>query len=299
MSERKKEIDFLIIGVQKSATSWLYDCINEHPQICVPKYKKEVEYIGGELYNKNGLEWYFSLLDHCGTDSVKGDVSVEYMYNKHSAELIKKFIPNVKLIVSLRNPVERAISAYYWYLRKGLISSERSMIETFKYLKKNYQEGNKNAEGIDIIERGMYHEQLESYLNYFDKSQLLILLYEEIKLNPGSVLKKIFSFLNVDENFVPKSILEKPKQNSYSNWIIKFERLNPNSRLIAGIADKINHLLLSNANRQKIPPQELEGAAILSDLYDSSINKTKVIIESFPAWRQPQMDISKVWRKIF
>ena len=65
MSEVKEKIDFLIIGAQKSATSWLYDCISEHPQICVPKQKKEIEYIGGELYKKNGLEWYFSLLNHC------------------------------------------------------------------------------------------------------------------------------------------------------------------------------------------------------------------------------------------
>lgn len=297
MSEVKDKIDFLIIGVQKSATSWLYECISEHPQICVSKQKKEIEYIGGELYKKNGLEWYFSLFDHCGGEKVKGDASVEYLYNESSPELVKQFLPNAKLIVSLRNPNERAISAYYWYLRKGLLSSEKSMSETLTYLKKCYKEGKKNIAGIDIIERGIYHEQLARYLKYFDGSQLLILLYEEIKSNPASVLKKLFAFLNVDENFIPKSILDKPKQNSYSKWVIKFERLNPRSKIIAGIAHALNRVLLGFGNKEKASPHEKEGCDILSELYKDSINKTKAIIESLPANNQPGMDILKTWNK--
>jgi len=297
MSEVKEKIDFLIIGAQKSATSWLYDCISEHPQICVPKQKKEIEYIGGELYKKNGLEWYFSLLNHCGGEKVKGDVSVEYLYNENSPELLKQFLPNVKLIVSLRNPNERAISAYYWYLRKGLLPSDKSMSETLTYLKESHEEGKKNVAGIDIIERGIYDEQLARYLKYFDGSQLLVLLYEEIKLNPKAVLKKLFAFLNVDENFIPKSMLDKPKQNSYSKLVIKFERLNPNSKIIAGIAHGLNRVLLSFGNKEKSSPLEKDGAGILSELYKDSINKTKSIIESLPVNNQPKMDILKTWNK--
>jgi hypothetical protein len=203
----------------------------------------------------------------------------------------------VKLIVSLRNPNERAISAYYWYLRKGLLPSDKSMSETLTYLKESHEEGKKNVAGIDIIERGIYDEQLARYLKYFDGSQLLVLLYEEIKLNPKAVLKKLFAFLNVDENFIPKSMLDKPKQNSYSKLVIKFERLNPNSKIIAGIAHGLNRVLLSFGNKEKSSPLEKDGAGILSELYKDSINKTKSIIESLPVNNQPKMDILKTWNK--
>src|SRR5687768_7836818 len=103
--------DFLVIGAQKCATTWLYECLKDHPQICLPKSKKEVEYIGGDLYKEKGMDWYLSLIDHCGEDKVKGDVSVEYIINPDSPEILHTLNPELKFIVSVRNPVDRALSA--------------------------------------------------------------------------------------------------------------------------------------------------------------------------------------------
>src|SRR5215472_8103927 len=119
MFTQKNIPDFLVIGSQKCATSWLYDCLNEHPQICMPRHKREIEYIGGQLYKEKGMDWYLSLLGHCNGEKVKGDVSVEYIVNDESPRLLYDLNPNLKFILNVRNPVDRAMSALNWYTRKG------------------------------------------------------------------------------------------------------------------------------------------------------------------------------------
>ena len=89
MENKKQPLNFLVIGAQKCATTWLFECLNEHPDICLPKHKREVEYMGGPLYKEQGgQQWYLSLLNHCDNNKVKGDVSVEYIINNESPQLI-------------------------------------------------------------------------------------------------------------------------------------------------------------------------------------------------------------------
>ncbi len=281
------KIDFLVIGSQKCATTWLYECLKDHPQIHVPQDKKEVEYIGGDLYKAKGADWYFSLVGNAHAGQLKGDVSVEYIFNPFSAQLVKEMVPGIKLIASLRNPAERAISAYYWYLRKGHISAEKNIVEVFTQLKEAYLANKLDTPCIDIITRGLYDLQLQRYLDVFPAEQIMISYYDEISDSPLAALKKLYSFLGVTDDFVPPSLNARPKQNSYSKWLLGFERLNPKSRIIAKISNKLNQLFSKKSNNKSYSETEVAAFNIIQPLFVDSINSTRRIIESLPRANQP------------
>ncbi|MBG9375479.1 sulfotransferase domain-containing protein [Panacibacter sp. DH6] len=292
------KLDFLVIGAQKCATTWLYECLKEHPQICLPADKKEVEYLGGKIYLERGADWYFSLVNEAQQGQLRGDVSVEYMWDPKSPAVVKEFLPNVKMIASLRNPAERAISAYYWYLRKGLLPANHSIKQTFEQLRTSYLEGQLSEPGIDIILRGFYDVQLSRYLQIFSPSQLLVFLYEDIKEHPIEVLRQIFRFIGISEEFIPDSLNERPKQNSQSKLIMRFERMAPKSKIIAAISNKLNQFL-SGLGKEKIrSKEELDAIEILIPLFETSVNGTFELIKSLPAENQPlQKNILSVWNK--
>lgn len=294
----KDQLDFLVIGAQKCATTWLYECLKEHPQICLPADKKEVEYIGGKIYKEKGADWYFSLVNEAKPNQLKGDVSVEYMWDASSPALVKELLPNIKLIASLRNPADRAISAYYWYLRKNLLPADRNILQTFQHLKECCLSGQIETTGVDIILRGMYHKQLSNYTNLFKPEQLLVLLYEEIKENPALVLDKIFTFLNVTKNFVPASINERPKKNSYSKWLVAFERISPKSKIIAALSNRLNQVIAPQQKEQKLSKEVRDAYNLLTDLFEDSVTQTNKLIQNLPKANQPlQKNILSIWNK--
>ena len=235
-------LDFLVIGAQKCATTWLHSCLSEHPDLTLPLKKREVEYLGGDLYQEKGRDWYFSLFDVQSEQKKMGDVSVEYLYDYRAPPVVKSFAPNVKLIVSLRNPVDRAVSAFFWHLRKGNIEAmelEEGLHQALIALKAGEPQ-KANPYLINTLERGYYAVQLERYLKCFDSEQLLVLAYDEVAGDAGDVLKKIYGFLEVDQDFKPSSLASQPKKNSYLKSLIALQRLAPKSLLLGKITDSLN-----------------------------------------------------------
>jgi Sulfotransferase domain len=277
MSEAKNIPDFLVIGSQKCATSWLYDCLSEHPEICVPKHKKEIEYIGGHLYKENGLDWYLSLFDHCEGTKVKGAVSVEYIVNDESPGLLFDINPGMKFILNVRDPADRAISALKWYTRKGAIPDSPELLkpqleEAVKAFDKTpYRLMEYNLH--DVLYRGLYNMLLEKYYAHFRKENFLVIHYEDIKKDPEKTLKKIFAFLNVDVAFIPQSMVTQPKKNSGNRFLVKLERLAPKNRFVAFIVDKL-HQVIPEKKSASAPENEI--SSILKEFYAQRNEMVKI-----------------------
>ena len=122
---------FIIAGAGKSGTTALWAYLNQHPEICMSRIKEPMFFTnllgyrqGGSIeapvYEgryKSGLEWYEKLFAKCCQKRALGEASTAYMYAKDAAGLIKKTLPEVKLIFLLRNPVDRLYSNY-WQERK-------------------------------------------------------------------------------------------------------------------------------------------------------------------------------------
>lgn len=265
-------LNFLVIGAQKCATTWLYECLNTHPQICLPKHKREIEYMGGPLYNENGgLQWYLSLLSHCDNEKVKGDVSVEYIINKYSPQLLHDLNPQMKFILSTRDPVTRAMSAIKWYTRKGALpANEDEIWQGFINAVKTFSpDEDIFSAGIyhDVLHRGLYHKLLKNYYDLFDASQFLIIPYEDVQKNPSGVLKSVFSFLNVDESFIPPNIDTKPKKNSNNKLLINIERKFSKNKLVSYAVNKLHQAFPGN-EKQSYSENEKQLINIFTDFYD-------------------------------
>lgn len=236
-------IDFLVIGAQKCASSWLYYCLKDHPELNLPQKKKEVEYIGGELYKKNGgIDWYHNLFDK-KPNQINGDVSVEYLFDANSPEEIHKHYSNCKFVVLLRNPTERLKSAYFWYRRKSIIGEETVISDEIV----NFVNGVTVSPLVaDLFSRGYYHQQIINFTRYFDLSQFCFVLFDQIQLKPIETIQEIYSFLDVNTEFIPPSISKRPKKNSYNPILIKLESLFSKQRWASFLLDILNQSIANN-----------------------------------------------------
>ena len=189
------KVDFIGIGGQKCATSWIFKCLSEHPQVCVCS-SKETHFFCDDKKFAQGLEFYQQHFSHCKDSQVTGEFSSAYLGSSQAPQRIKDFFPNVKLLVSFRHPVDRAFSHYLHLKAKKMIEAD----ETMAMAAKKYPE---------IIEYSMYGKCLERYLNIFSAEQILIVWYDDIQKDPISFIKQVYKFLEVDENFVPKIINQK------------------------------------------------------------------------------------------
>ncbi len=290
--------DFLVIGAQKCATSWLYYCLKEHPELHLPAQKREVEYIGGDLYQERGPDWYYTLFDGANDDQVVGDVSVDYIVDARSPKLVKEQLPDVRLIASLRHPVDRSISAYYWYLRRNSLPDDLPLEEGLNraLVSVGNVSGGESSAFAEILERGRYDIQLKRYLDVFPPEQLAVVLYEDIAEKPKDVLEQIYGLLGVRTDFEPASLNVRPKENSYVQALIRLERVMPKSRVLSWTANKANQYV-SSMGRKRSPPQlSVELERKLKAFFEPSILETQRILETLPDSNRPRdYHLSERW----
>lgn len=201
----KSKPDFLIVGAQKAGTTSLYNYLIQHPKIIKNKSWKEVHYFDQLENYQQGMSWY---LGHFPNKFYKGnkllvEATPEYLYYKHVPQLIKQDLGNIKIIIILRNPIDRAYSAWQMYHSFSDNPNEHLRV---KYDHRSFseaiqQEINSQSESDNepyhYLERGKYVYQLENYFNYFNKSNILILNFNELK-QIGHLLNEVCKFLNIE-----------------------------------------------------------------------------------------------------
>ena len=219
------KVDFFIIGAPKAGTTSLYHYLNEHPQVEMSS-QKEPDYFSdkaiheqGMYYGKNRvdtLDKYESLFVQ-KESVVYGEGSVSYLFYDNVAEDIKKYNPNAKIIVMLRNPIERAFSHYLMDYRLGLISDSFENIIAKKSKHKNahlfYQQ---------YIEVSKYGKQIQRYLDFFEKENILFIDYEDFKKNVSKTVDQVYNFLNISTEFAADI---NTKHNTFTmpkNKVIRF-----------------------------------------------------------------------------
>ena len=211
--------DFLIIGVKKGGSTSLYRNLVTHPRI-EPCLTKEVDYFN--RYFRKGTNWYrshFPLIlfkkysRKVGREFVTGEATPTYIYHPHAPKRIKKILPKVKLIVILRNPVDRAFSHYNMaVLHKNenlnfdeAIENEQKRIEgEFERMENDEDYFSYNFQTYSFLQSGMYAKQLKRWLEIFPKKQFLILKSEDFNQNPQIIFNQVFDFLNLPNWTVKK-----------------------------------------------------------------------------------------------
>ena len=187
--------NFIGLGVEKAATSWIFACLYEHPEVCIPI--KEINFFSEDELWQQGKQYYESIFsERCNSPNlIKGEFSTSYFFLPGVANRIKDVYPNAKLIVNLRNPIDRAFSNYVNDLKAGAVDTEISFEKALKA--KNY-----------YLDQGHYKEQLERYFELFDRNQIKVLVYDDLD-QPLEFIQSVFSFLEVNDSFVPVVLNEK------------------------------------------------------------------------------------------
>lgn len=203
--------NFLIIGAAKSGTTAIYTYIKQHPQIFMseqkelrffsytsePIIKPPKDYIHPAITTLKEYQQHFTQV----TDEIAiGESSPMYLYTPGTAERIKHHIPEVKLLAILRNPIQRAYSAYTHALRewKEPAGSFESALQ---------QEDERIAAGWGMLwhykKSGLYYQQLLPYYDIFNPEQIKVVLYDDLVANTNQLLQDIFKFLGVEPSFRP------------------------------------------------------------------------------------------------
>jgi len=286
-------IDFFIIGGQKCATTWLYHCLKDHPEIEIGGRKNEKNYFGGELFYKYGEKWFWSLFPYNNSEKIIGHASINYFYDDQSPHILYNNFPNSKIILSLRDPVDRAISAANWYARLNIV--KESNLDKILEISINDFKNKKESIYSKIIDYGFYSNRLDLYTDLY-KNQVLVLLYDEIKNKQFGVLKKLYSFLGLNKiDYIPLSAYRKPKVSIYNKSLVMFEKkikkipfLEKSFRLNLELISKI----ISIKNNKKIKPEIFHT---LKSIYDKDISllvKKKIFSEN-----SDSINILKQWIK--
>ena len=197
----------MIVGVQKAATTSLFEILSNHSSI-TPSLRKEIHYFDDDewYFKKSSINEYhgFFPLPYCVP---KGNILFEatplYIYHPEVAQRLFKYNPELKLIILLRDPAYRALSAwamYHYTFKDGEYShlhDARTFKEAIEQELNKIDDINYYTNKIGYVKRGIYHYQIENYFNYFKKNKVLILESSDLNNNFKNTLKLIHDFLEI------------------------------------------------------------------------------------------------------
>ncbi|HEY4481622.1 MAG TPA: sulfotransferase domain-containing protein [Candidatus Brocadiaceae bacterium] len=270
---------FVVIGAPRSNTRWLAQCLSEHPEIALPPqevYFFTTRRVVSSNWSK-GLEWYSKLFEKCVEPRSKtwGEVTPVYLFDEDTPHLMYQCIPDAKLICCLRDQSQRAYSWYRLFLRfnPDLFGTDYSFKKFLTYHN-------------DVYGReGFYLEHLQRYLSLYSGESMLILLNDDLKIDPIDYVQKVYHFLGVDSAFVPSSVNkhinpmnpEVPKSktlqkiSTYIEQSYKLRKLGLDK--VSDVINRINTLRVSKDDyplRHQLDP---EMRARMADLYQEHNKK--------------------------
>ncbi|WP_372972235.1 sulfotransferase family protein [Marinobacter sp.] len=189
--------NFIIIGAARSGTTSLYLYLDQHPEIYFSPVK-EINFFSNPRIWKKGFGWYERHFNRAKNAKAIGEASTSYTVSpflEKAAERISDYRADVKLLYIVRDPISRLMSHYRNEVHRGV---ER----------RSFSEMVRNIEHETIGWQGRYNYQLEQFLKFFAREQILVLSFDELHKSSKNIVRDIFGFLGVDEDF-PVSNIQK------------------------------------------------------------------------------------------
>jgi len=281
-----RDPNFMLIGAQKAGTSWLDAMMRQHPDVFLPQIKELHFFNLVERYNQ-GIDAYRKHFATSNGQTAIGECTPGYLWvndgpadadhgidfelypilNRNIHELIHRQYPDLKLIVCLRNPVERAVSSYLHAIRDRKISPRRRILDAA------------GEQGIAAM--GFYASHLRQWMTCFEPERFLILTYEhDIVADKPRTLRRVFEHLGVDPDFQPQQSQNVYNERSsdlymYLNWY--FPKLTPRALK--------RYRFLRHLPFPRITVTDAERAQ-LWDVYQQDVEQLEQILDrSLDIWR--------------
>lgn len=200
--------NLFIVGAQRSGSTYLYEALDDHPQISMahpvrpePKFflNERLFEHGRDLYENN----YFN--DRKSGSLYLGEKSTSYIESIEAAQRIHAYYPDARILMILRNPIQRAYSNYLFSVAHKL--ETLTFMEALKAESERLN-GSRFSTSVNPYayrQRGRYIDYIESYVKVFSPSQLCVLIFEEFVNNLAGV-RALYRWLEIDDNFTPKSL---------------------------------------------------------------------------------------------
>ncbi len=224
--------DFIVAGVRKCGTTWLDQCLREHPGIYMPEATKELFFF--DRYWSRGKDWYANYFLNCRSDQICGEVSPTYFTGPDAPERIAATVPNVKLVFVFRDPVERVVSLYHHMRAKG--DTQLPLADAIEELP-------------ELLEEGFYARHFAHFRTTFPDSAMLPLILDDLQANGGAELEKLFRFLGTGPAFRPAALSERA-----------YERREARSHSLARVAAGTSRLLHSLGLHRAVALAKSAGA---------------------------------------
>jgi hypothetical protein len=275
---------FVGIGAQKCASTWVYTILQDHPQVSVSE-PKELDFFS---YNyERGFQWFERHFARNDRAPIIGEISPSYFHDLAAPSRLAAYRPDARIIVTLRDPVERAYSNHLHDIR----------IENYQGPDLSFEAG--IANNPMYVEQSRYAVHLKRWLEYFPKEQLLVLLQEEIKEDPHGQAQFVYRFLGIDDLHVSAAAEKRanesylPKSREKEQLMKKVGSIARSAGLGAGVEllRKVGVIdALKQSNRQSIrdvvPPIPNEMRQKLESLFAEEIAELAAMLgrEELP-WR--------------
>ena len=282
--------NFLIIGAEKSGTTSIHRVLRQHEEVYLPA-TKEPHYFNAfdsnlepsDFYERLGLEWYSRFFDGWSGESAVGEATPMYLCDTHAPERIEHTLGDVRLIVCLRNPIDRAYSHFQMAAAKG--HTGRSFEEVVA------------ADEERFIGRGDYRLQLDRYLERFPRDNLLVLVFEELFRDSKNHLDTISAFLGIDATWSPDAFSETKEYGAAkyrSRWVLDattnaatwmrthrgFDRALDLLKA-SGVTDAVKE---GNRRPGSYPPMAPDLRATLRKRYESGVRNLEELLDRHLPW---------------
>jgi hypothetical protein len=250
--------NFLIIGAARCGTTWMHENLRMHPDIFMPS-KKELHFFDRD-YDK-GLDFYEQYFKGWSGQKAIGEATPAYLHGFYTdqdvAANIHRHLPNAKLIVSLRNPVERAFSHFMNVLAKHNHNVGITFEEKLQRL----------AGDAELVREGFYAEQMTRYYKLFPSDRVLVMLYDDLVSDPVAFLRQVYEFLDVEPAFQRKAIRAKINMSAGKRNLAKSSTVQFASQVASrlGLHELSSRLRKWNSLEQQ--PMNPRTRAMLVDIY--------------------------------
>ncbi len=266
MSDSEQYPDFFIVGAQRSGTTSLYEYLRAHPRVFMSAHKEPHFFshdrvrMDRDLYFTSEAE-YLKLFASAQAGQRVGEASPSYLWHPDAAQRIHAERPHAKIIVILRNPIERAYSQYRMDLADGL-----APISFPEAVQREYEHGDKvYGTGHLYVELGLYAAQVARYVGIFGRERVLLLSFRDWA-SGRNVLRRVAQFLEIDaagfenvETSVVHNQIGAPR-NAAVNEILRMRSLRQTYRALIppGLRRMLREKAFVSAERTTPDPEAVE-----------------------------------------
>lgn len=279
--------NFIGIGVQKCASTWLYRILEDHPDVFVSE-PKELDFFSCHFVR--GYQWYLEHFKNGIGYKAVGEISPSYFHCPDAPRRIRDFSESINIILTIRDPIERAYSQHLHCVRLGFVSGSDLSFESAVQTNPTY------------VDQSRYSKHIDNWLRVFSKDQICIFLLEDIKANPVAESQRLYRFLSIDEQHRSRYL----KKKANVSQVVRSDRLEKVLRTLgrAGrrlgmrrLVEAVKHSAPVESFRQKnrinlreiVPPMREETVAALREAFEEDVCYVKELLnrDSLP-WRHWQ-----------